>query len=136
MTELYLQMRDWWGSFDNGTTKISALLETEILRVGDGTPSTTPPYIIFELGEQNFNNQVRLQARIFSRIIGNPGFVAPVLSVQDQFRERLKNNPHIFKTSKGGVVMRYLGTSPIPLPADETRQGWMCGAMQYSLTHF
>jgi len=127
MTELYSQMREWWSGFD----EIPALLETEICR--PDTPANT--YIIYELVEQNFGFQVQLQARIFSRVMGNPGFVAPVLHVQDQFRQRLKGKPHMFKTSKGGVVMRYVGTRPIPLPAEETRLGWVCGSMQYSLTH-
>ena len=141
MNELYFAMREWWGGFINIETEpntfIPALLETEISRKEDGTPKNiTAPYIIYEIADLSFGVEVMLQARIFSRVIGNPDYIAPVLHVQDQFRERLMGKTVMFNTSRGGVVMGYRGTRTLPLPADETRQGWVCGLMQYSLINF
>ena len=134
-------MREWWSGFINvytdPNTFIPAILETGITRGDDGTPENiTAPYIIYEIADLNFGEEIMLQARIFSRVIGDPGYIAPVLHVQDQFRERLRNNATLVRTDSGGVLMIYRGTRLLPLPADETRLGWVCGLMQYSIKNF
>ena len=140
MNELYLDLRDFWSSFIDITQSppayIKAMLESEILRDDYGTPQNTGNmFIVYEISDINFGETAILQARIFSRIIGNPGYIFPVLHVQEQFEERLKGKPYMITTKKGGVIMRYRGTRLLPLPADETRLGWVCGLMQYSLTN-
>ena len=141
MAELYFQMRNWWSGFTSPMpvpgTPIRALAESEIVRQPDGTPSNLQStHIIFEMAETEFDRETQLQARIFSRVASNPGLIAPVLDVLAQYETRLKGQPHMFRLQNGGALMRYVSTRLLPLPAEETRMGWVCGLMRYSLKNF
>ncbi|MCL2049442.1 MAG: hypothetical protein FWG87_12035 [Defluviitaleaceae bacterium] len=129
MKEIYFALREFWGGFENAVTgeAIPAFLE------GEGVDGARSPYIVYEAADLGFGEEATLRARVYSRVVGRSGFVAPVLDVQEQFRRRLRGGAVTFPTSRGGVVMRYVGTRVLPLSMDEARSGLVCGVMEYRL---
>ena len=137
MNELYFAMREWWSGFVNKTTEpntfIPALLETEISRADDGTPiNVSFPYIIYEYSGLPFGQGRIFSANIYSRILGNPGFIAPVLHVLEQFEVRTKDNLQIVRTSNGIILLEYVSAQVFPV-GDPDDKFITRGLMQYQI---
>jgi len=132
MNDLHWAIRDFFNGFANVTVSpprsIPAILEGEIIRGIDGTPTNmTLPRIVYEYSSQQWGGEKIYNARIYSRMA-----LDIVVTVLEQFENRVKPHGYIIPTSKGRVLMRFKDARPIP--AMETGDPVITGGiMQYTL---
>ena len=122
MNDLDLALMEFWGSFEDRTripvVRLPAFAGHAFVRDAQGQAVPPPfPYITYQLTLPDFGGQQLMQASIWDRRLGMPGFRGLTNHIAEQVRERIPHAGVRLPVEGGFIWLQRANNNFIDYPA-------------------